>query len=35
MFGLGPLEAIIGCVVLVFWGIIFAAAVKILRSTKL
>jgi hypothetical protein len=35
MHGLGPLEATVGFFVLVFWGVIFAAAVKILRSTKL
>jgi hypothetical protein len=35
MYGLGPIEAIIICVTLVFWGVIFAAAVKILRSSRL
>ncbi len=35
MFGLGPLEILVAIPVLAFWGVIFAAAIKILRSPRL
>jgi hypothetical protein len=35
MHGLGPLEATVGFFVVVFWGVIFVASIKIIRSKTL